>query len=183
MLILTRGDHQGLTIAPRWPSSQVALDSQVFQQLLKVQQGLPGTTRLLVTRGYENRSSRLGGFRTLSRWLGIRLFCWCYPGRQDEVDDIFGANGHDVDGTHVDVSIVLEGKRLRFLPLGVFTSPRRQQLLKARYATAVDGVKAALVQCGFQIHRNHTESLQIHCDYKPLFVPGTAQPCGLTPNA
>lgn len=36
----------------------------------------------------------------------------------------FGANGHDIDGRHIDVSVVLHGKRLRLLPLGVFTPPR-----------------------------------------------------------
>lgn len=172
MLILTRGNHQGLQIGPRWPSSTVQLEGQVFQQLRKVQSSLPDTVRLLVTRGYEHKGSRLGGFRRLSRWLGIRLFVCCYPGRRDEVQDIFGSNGHDVDGTHVDVSIVLAGKRLRFLPFGVFTSPARQELRKARHGTLVDEVKSALVRHGFQIHRNHTESLQIHCDYRPDLLAG-----------
>ncbi|BAQ81463.1 hypothetical protein PST29_3574 [Pseudomonas sp. St29] len=122
--------------------------------------------QLLVTRGYEHKSSYLGAFRSLSRWLGIRLLCWCYPQRKQELEDIFGSNGHDVDGTHVDVSIVLDGKRLRFLPLGVFTSPARQNRRQARYAAVVDEVKETLRQCGFEIHRNPTESLQIHCDYK-----------------
>ncbi|KTC33138.1 hypothetical protein [Pseudomonas sp. ABAC61] len=172
MLILARGNHQGLQVGPRWPSSNVLLDRQVFQQLLEVQSSLPDSVRLLVTRGYENKGSRLGVFRTLSRWLGIKLFVWCYPGRQDEVEDIFGSNGHDVDGTHVDVSIIFNARRLRFLPLGVFTPPSRQGLLKARHGALVDEVKAALVHCGFQIHRNHTESLQIHCDYRPGLLAG-----------
>lgn len=59
-----------------------------------------------------------------------------------------------------------DGKRLRFLPLGVFTPPARQEQRKARYSAVVEEVKATLGQCGFQIHRNPTESLQIHCDYK-----------------
>ncbi|SFX03736.1 hypothetical protein SAMN03159327_0414 [Pseudomonas sp. NFPP16] len=166
MLILKKGDHQGLRIGPRWPSSEVSIDARVFAQLLEVQSRLPRSVQLLVTRGYEPNSSCLGFFRILSRWLGIRLFCLCYPRRKQELEDIFGSNGHDVDGTHVDVSIVLDGKRLRFLPLGVFTSPARQEQRKARYSAVVEEVKATLGQCGFQIHRNPTESLQIHCDYK-----------------
>ncbi|WP_241774741.1 hypothetical protein [Pseudomonas protegens] len=55
---------------------------------------------------------------------------------------------------------------MHFLPLGVFTPPARQEQRKARYSAVVEEVKATLGQCGFQIHRNPTESLQIHCDYK-----------------
>ncbi|BCT33838.1 hypothetical protein PproGo58_33330 [Pseudomonas protegens] len=142
------------------------MEREVFVQLLKVQSSLPRSVQLLVTRGYERKSSYLGFFRTLSRWLGIRLFCLCYPGRKEELEDIFGSNGHDVDGTHIDVSIVFNGKRLRFLPLGVFTPPARQQQLQGRYSAVVDEVKNLLKRHGFEIHRNHTESLQIHCDYK-----------------
>lgn len=167
MMILTKGDNQGLRVAPRWPSSRVLLDREVFGQLLSAQSRLPDSIRLLVTRGYEHKSSHLGFFRTLSRWLGIRLFCLCYPDRTDELDDIFGSNGHDLDGSHVDVSIAFNGRRLRFLPLGVFTSPARQARLKARHCTVVEQVMDALRQCGFKIHRNHTESLQMHCDYQP----------------
>ncbi|MCE4052436.1 hypothetical protein [Pseudomonas sp. Au-Pse12] len=166
MLILTKGNHQGLRIGPRWPSLRVMVDHRAFAQLLEVQSRLPCSVQLLVTRGYEHKSSYLGAFRSLSRWLGIRLFCRCYPQRKQELEDIFGSNGHDVDGTHVDVSIVLDGKRLRFLPLGVFTSPARQNRRQARYAAVVDEVKETLRQCGFESHRNPTESLQIHCDYK-----------------
>ncbi|WP_426194507.1 hypothetical protein [Pseudomonas sp. NFXW11] len=166
MLILNRGDNQGLRVAPRWPSSRVLMDQDVFTQVLRAQSRLPGSIRLLVTRGYEQKSSYLGFFRNLSRWLGVRLFCLCYPQRRQELKDIFGSNGHDVDGTHIDVSIVLNGQRLRFLPLGVFTSPARQHLLQARYLAVVDQVKDSLRQSGFEIHRNPTESLQIHCDYR-----------------
>ncbi|NBF03999.1 hypothetical protein GV819_17065 [Pseudomonas sp. Fl5BN2] len=166
MMRLTKGDNQGLRVGPRWPSSKVLMEREVFLQLVEVQSRLPRSVQLLVTRGYENRSSYLGFFRSLSRWLGIKLFCLCYPQRKHELEDIFGSNGHDVDGSHVDVSIVLNGKRLRFLPLGVFTSLVCQERLKARYSAVVDEVKETLRQCGFEIHRNHTESLQIHCDYK-----------------
>ncbi|HCP9006080.1 TPA: hypothetical protein OF588_004432, partial [Escherichia coli] len=95
------------------------------------------------------------------------LFRACYPQRQDEVDAIFGANGHDIDGRHVDVSLVLHGERLRLLPLGVFTPPRWQHRRVARYAEPVARAKRSLQHCGFELHHNPTEALQIHCDYLP----------------
>ncbi|MCP3751501.1 hypothetical protein [Pseudomonas sp. SBB6] len=167
MLVLPKGESHGIMVGPRWPSSEVAIDQETLQKLVEAQSTLPPSIELLLVRGYEDKSSSLGFFRTLSRWLGIKVFCACYPGRKDEVGEIFGANGHDVDGSHVDVSIVLKGKRLRFLPFGVFTSLTRQRARAAKYLDVVDRVKDALKQCGFDIHRNETESMQIHCDYKP----------------
>ncbi len=79
----------------------------------------------------------------------------------------FGANGHDIDGRHIDVSVVLHGKRLRLLPLGVFTPPRWQDRRTARHAEAIACVKRSLQHCGFALHHNPTEALQIHCDYRP----------------
>lgn len=167
LITLRKGHTDGLRIAPRWPSSQIQLDASVLARLHQAQAQLPPAIRLLLTRGYEPRRSGLGGFRTLSRWLGIRLFRTCYPQRHAEVEDIFGANGHDLDGGHVDVSIVLDGRRLRFLPLGVFTSLPWQQQRIARHADCLAAVKQALHDSGFDIHRNPTESLQIHCDVRP----------------
>ena len=165
MLILLKGETKGLKVAPRWPSSKVLIEENVFLKLLEVQSKLPSSIKLLLVRGYENKSSRLGMFRHISRWLGIKLFCTCYPRRKSEVDDIFGSNGHDVDGSHVDVSIVLNGKRLRFLPLGVFTSLSLQHSRTEEHLTVIKLVKGALEQCDFSIHHNQTESMQIHCDY------------------
>ncbi|MGE8392398.1 hypothetical protein HFV04_023875 [Pseudomonas sp. BIGb0427] len=167
MLVLPKGERHGIRVSPRWPSSEVAIDEETFHKLIEAQSTLPPDIELLLVRGYENKNSHLGSFRTLSRWLGIKVFCACYPGRKDEVGEIFGANGHDVDGSHVDVSIVLKGKRLRLLPFGVFTSLTRQRARAAHYLVVIDRVKDALKQCGFDIHRNETESMQIHCDYKP----------------
>ncbi|WP_433884673.1 hypothetical protein [Pseudomonas vranovensis] len=167
MLVLPKGERHGIRVSPRWPSSEVAIDEETFRKLIEARSMLPPDIELLLVRGYENKTSHLGSFRTLSRWLGIKVFCACYPGRKDEVGEIFGANGHDVDGSHVDVSIVLKGKRLRFLPFGVFTSLTRQRARAAHYLVVIDRVKDALKQCGFDIHRNETESMQIHCDYKP----------------
>ncbi|MBN5029528.1 hypothetical protein JY419_08860 [Stenotrophomonas maltophilia] len=167
MLTLHRGSHHGLRVAPRWPSRHIQIDAEVLQRLLEAQALLPAELRLLLTRGFEPRHSRLGGFRRLVRRLGITLFRTCYPQRHDEVDAIFGANGHDIDGRHIDVSLVLRGKRLRLLPLGVFTPPRWQDRRVARHAEAVARVKHSLQHCGFELHHNPTEALQIHCDYRP----------------
>jgi hypothetical protein len=166
MLTLLKGEDQGLKVGPRWPSSKVLIEQKVLLKLIEVQSELPSSIQLLLVRGYENKDSHLGFFRILSRWLGIKLFCACYPARKEEISEIFGSNGHDVDGTHVDVSIILNGRRLRFLPLGVFTSLTRQQLRAAEYLSVIEEVKTALERCGFEIHRNQTESMQIHCDYK-----------------
>ena len=165
MLTLFKGESQGLKVAPRWPSSKVLIEKNVFLKLLEVQSKLPSSVKLLLVRGYENKSSRLGVFRHISRWLGIKLFCTCYPSRKSEVGDIFGSNGHDVDGSHVDVSIVLNGKRLRLLPLGVFTSLSLQQSRAEEHLAVIEYVKGTLEQCGFIIHHNQTESMQIHCDF------------------
>ena len=167
MLTLQRGSHHGLLVAPRWPSTHIQLEEEVLQRLLDAQAMLPDGLRLLLTRGFEPGRSRLGSFRRGVRWLGIALFRACYPQRHDEVDAIFGANGHDIDGRHIDVSLVLHGKRLRLLPVGVFTPPRWQDRRVARHAEAVARVKRSLQRCGFKLHHNPTEALQIHCDYRP----------------
>lgn len=166
MLELVKGESQGIRIGPRWPSSKVLIEQNTFNKMVETQSMLPPSVRLLIVRGYESKSSNLGVFRLLSRWFGVRLFCTLYPKRKNEVTDIFGSNGHDVDGTHVDVSVVLNGKRLRFLPFGVFTSLTRQEAVAAQHLVVINKVKDALRQCGFEIHQNQTESMQIHCDYK-----------------
>lgn len=166
MMVLAKGDKRGLKINPRWPSSKVLIEEKVFFQLAEIQSKLPQSIQLMVTRGYENNSSKLGYFRWMSRWLGMRLFCFSNPARKEEVDEIFCSNGHDVDGCHIDVSIVFNGKRLRLLPFGVFTSLSQQYLLTAKNYNVIYMVKLALSEHGFKIHSNQTESMQIHCDYK-----------------
>ena len=167
MLSLKNGIHRGLEIVPRWPSRRVHIDETAWERLQAVQLTLPASVRLIVTRGYEPRTSRLGLTRTLFRTIGIRAFGTFFGARKNEIADLFGANGHDVDGTHIDVSIRLHKRRLRFLPLGVFTPIRLQDRLTAKYGAALKQVEIALKACGFRIHRNRTESLQIHCDFAP----------------
>lgn len=164
LLILTNGVHAGLQIQPRWPAREVRVDAQVLRKLQTIQAQLPAEIVLILTRGYELRASNLGFARNQFRAMGIAMFRLLYPGRGNEVTDIFGSNGHDIDGTHVDVSFRLNGRRVRLLPLGVFTPLSLQQRRVQRCASALAQIHAALIQEGFQIHRNTTESLQIHCD-------------------
>ncbi|MNY81986.1 hypothetical protein D3C86_2238480 [compost metagenome] len=48
----------------------------------------------------------------------------------------------------------------------MFTPLRWQQRRVSRHADAVAAAKDALQRCGFDLHPNATESLQIHCDYR-----------------
>jgi hypothetical protein len=165
VLELGPGLVEGIRIRPRWPSSRVRIDGRAFDRLLEVQARLPAEIRLILTRGYEPPKTSLGTLRSLSRQLGIMLFRMVHFRRRGEIADIFGPNGHDVDGTHIDVSIEANGRRLRFLRLGVFTPRRWQERAVRPHEPHVTMVKEALQACGFQLHRNATEALQIHCDF------------------
>ncbi len=164
MIHLPSGSHNGLQICPRWPSWSVVIAPEALDQLQHVQAALPAGIGLILTRGYEPRSSRLGALRSLSRLAGIALFKFLYAARSDEIADIFGANGHDQDGTHLDISLAIDGKRIRLLPLSVFTPVSWQQRRVAHYAGQIALINSALIAHGFRIHRNATESHQIHCD-------------------
>lgn len=164
MLSFTRGIHHGLNVQPRFPSSVLCISETAWDRLLQVQDQLPAEIRLIITRGYEPRASSVGAARKLFRAIGIKLFRLVFRARKHEINDIFGANGHDVDGSHVDVSLALNQKRLRFLPLGVFTPIPWQNKRTRAHEADLQKVMTALMEHGFQIHRNQTESLQIHCD-------------------
>ncbi len=164
LLKLSPGVHAGLLIRPRWPARHVCVDAHVLGKLQAIQTQLPAKIGLILTRGYEPQASGLGLARRRFRALGIGLFRLLYPARRDELADIFGSNGHDVDGTHIDVSFRLNGRRVRMLPLGVFTPPFLQRRSVRRSASVLAQIHSALIQHGFRIHHNATESLQIHCD-------------------
>ncbi len=164
LLTLARGVQAGVQIRPRWPARHVHVDARVLVKLQAIQAELPEQVNLILTRGYEPQSSGLGFARRRFRALGIGVFRLLYPARRDELVDIFGSNGHDVDGTHIDVSFELNGRRVRMLPLGVFTPPFWQRRRVRQCASVLAQIHAALIRQGFQIHRNATESLQIHCD-------------------
>lgn len=164
MISLTRGAYGALEIRPRWPSSKVLVCPVALERLQAVQASLPREISLILTRGYEPPASSLGGLRKIARIAGIALFKTIYANRTNEIDDIFGANGHDVDGSHLDVSLAINGVRVRLLPLSVFTPMAWQQRRAAKCLPSLEIVKNALIQHGFSIHRNATESHQIHCD-------------------
>jgi len=144
----------------------VRVDAAALKALQHIQTQLPEDLTLILTRGYEPRASQLGFARTQFRKFGIGMFRRLYPNRQHEIADVFGSNGHDVDGTHVDISFSLSGRRVRMLPLGVFTPSSWQQRRVQRHASSLNCILTLLKQYGFQIHRNATESLQIHCDFR-----------------
>lgn len=157
----TRGD---LHICPRWPARRVHVDELALRKLAAAQATLPQGITLILTRGYEPKAARIGMARRQFRAVGTRVFRMCYPARTGEIADIFGSNGHDIDGTHIDVSFRVNGHRVRMLPLGVFTPPALQKRRAKRYAAALAAVNSALLEQGFRLHRNPTERLQIHCD-------------------
>jgi hypothetical protein len=169
ILTLPRGLHANIQIQPRWPAQQVHIDSDVLDKLQTIQAGLPEHIGLILTRGYE--TSRIGFARKQFRALGIRAFRLIYSGRRNEIAAIFGSNGHDIDGTHIDISLRLYGRRVRLLPLGVFTPLLWQKHRVARFSNPLNQVKKALIHEGFRIHSNSTESLQIHCDLIPPHPP------------
>jgi hypothetical protein len=171
MLAFERGAHEGLKVCPRWPAKQVLIDETAWERLKLAQDSVPAGVRLIVTRGYEPVGVWPGFVRRRLRAVGIRLFRAVYRARRDEIGGLFGANGHDVDGTHVDVSVELNGRRLSFLPLGVFTPLYWQERRVRPHFSSVEAVKAALIESGFQIHTNKTESLQIHCDLAASRAP------------
>lgn len=140
------------------------VEARVLDKLHAVQHALPAEIGLILTRGYEPGASRLGFLRTRFRALGIHAFRLLYPGRRDEIAHIFGSNGHDADGTHIDVSFRLHDRRVRLLPLGVFTPPGWQRRRMRQYSPSLEQIQGTLVRHGFRIHCNATESLQIHCD-------------------
>ncbi|AMC36333.1 hypothetical protein [Janthinobacterium sp. B9-8] len=156
--------HANVQIRPRWPAQQVQVDLDAFSKLQRIQTKLPEHIGLILTRGYEKKESHLGFARNKFRALGISAFRFCYSSRQSEIAAIFGSNGHDVDGTHIDVSFLLYGRRVRLLPLSVFTPLFWQKRRVERYSLPLCQVKEALIKEGFRIHLNSTESLQIHCD-------------------
>jgi hypothetical protein len=165
MLTLPVGTKNGIDILPRWPARQVLIDERAWEKLEAVQASLPEHMRLILTRGFEPRASDLGKARRLFRLAGISLFALLYKHRKIEILDIFGSNGHDQDGNHIDVSLRIQGRRVRLLPLSVFTPSSWQKKRMKKYQLELELVQASLVAHGFQLHQNATERLQIHCDF------------------
>lgn len=123
-------------------------------------QALPPTVRLVLTRGHEPRSAT----RTALRILGALIFAAVYPWRLREVPAIFGHNGHQDDGTHLDISVQVGDEALVLLPLGVFTPMWLMRSVDGRHGATLAEVRRALEAEGFKLHTNRTEARQIHCD-------------------
>ncbi len=51
MLTLLKGENKGLQVKPRWPSSEVLIENNVFDKLMEAQSRLPPTIQLLLVRG------------------------------------------------------------------------------------------------------------------------------------
>lgn len=151
-------------VAPRWPYRSVLLSDAALVRLEQAQERLaPLRIRLVLTRGYEPRGP-LNWLHGGARRLGAGCFRILYPRRAGERFAIFSPNGHDHGGDAIDVSVIQDGKRLTFLPWGVFTPDEILRARRRRHEATIAAVWAALEEAGFSIHPNPTEALQIHCD-------------------
>lgn len=163
-LTLYPGIHSNLQVQPRWPYKKVLICPEAFNRLQQAQEKLGDAIQLIITRGFEPGSFVMRQFHSLMRKVGATIFKFYYPKRLDEIPAIFSPNGHDKDGTHVDVAISKNGKRLNLLPKGVLTSVANIEVIEAQYSDTLEIVRKSLSEVGFKIHFNRTEALQIHCD-------------------
>jgi hypothetical protein len=137
---------------------------EAFTRLQRAQDTLGETAQLIITRGFEPGSFMLRRLHSAMRKIGAIIFVLCYPHRLCEAPAIFSSNGHDSDGTHVDVAISQHGNVLKLLPGGVLTPSSTIAAIEAKYSSILENVRTSLSEVGFRIHPNQTEALQIHCD-------------------
>jgi hypothetical protein len=163
-LIQLSKSSNSICVRPRLPYRKVFIAPQALEALQAAQGLLGNDVKLVLTRGFENSGCVLRALHRVGRLLGAILFRIVYPGRASEIKDIFCPNGHDLDGTHIDVSVIAKGQLKRLLPFGVFTSRQHAAKIRDSEKAWLPQVYKALEQCGFRIHPNLTESLQIHCD-------------------
>ena len=162
LITLRKGAHGNLEVHPRWTQGRVWISEEALLRLHRAQGLLPPGLQLIIVRGFEPGSWGRRIVRHVLRKLGSMLFKIIFPSRSNEATDIFHANGHDVDGNHVDVGIRKNGRRMKFLPFGVFSRTRFVAIRSCD--DSVETVWRVLASVGFKIHRNPTEALQIHCD-------------------
>jgi hypothetical protein len=175
-LIILNSLYMGaIKVAPRWPYSEVHVSVKALKQLEFAQAKLDSGIRLVLTRGFEPGNLVTRSMYKVLRKLGGLIFAGIFPGRSSERSEIFSSNGHDVDGTHVDISIEQSGRVHNFLPLGVFSTHSSVKRAKESNYALLQKVQRALIECGFVIHRNPTESLQIHCDLISSSDPAAEQ--------
>lgn len=163
-LSLPAGYHSNLQVAPRWPYKKVLICPEAFSRLQQAQGKLGQTAQLIITRGFEPGNIILRRLHSFMRKLGAVVFILCYPQRFSEVSEIFSSNGHDTDGTHVDVAVSQNAKLLNLLPSGVLTHAVTIAAIEKEYSNILTVVRMTLTEVGFKTHSNQTEALQIHCD-------------------
>lgn len=163
-LSLPAGHYLNLQVAPRWPYNKIVICRDAFSRLQQAQEKLDPSVQLVITRGFEPGNWIVRRLHLLMRRIGSIVFLLLYPGRAEEIPAIFSANGHDTDGTHVDIAIKLNGKLLNLLPMGVLTPASHLAATETEYSSILAGVRNTLSSLGFKTHTNQTEALQIHCD-------------------
>jgi hypothetical protein len=161
MIELHKGMNSGILIKPRWFAKSVFIDGKAFEAVQKAQSILPSDIRLVITRAYQPEDLSM----RFLRLIGAMVFKFIYPMRAAEIPEIFGHNGHALDGRHVDIGIEYKNKILKLLPFSVFTSLDVVINRSERYTQIIVEVQNALQECGFTIHSNKIEALQIHCDF------------------
>lgn len=165
MLKLAQTSDAEIVIHPRWPSKYVFITEDSYRQLKKAQLDLsPHNLRLVLTRGYEKENRALKLSRRFMRWAGGAIFCIVYPDRSSERDAIFCPNGHDISGDCIDVGVIRDDIILNLLPRGVFTDKKNLSTIRSINEQTLNIVWRSLEAAGFSIHKNETESMQIHCE-------------------
>jgi hypothetical protein len=161
MLELHKGITADIKVIPRGFSKSVLIDKEAFKAIEEAQLLLPQDIKLVITRAYQPESTLI----KFARIIGSKVFALIYPKRKPEIPEIFGHNGHATDGKHVDISIEYKGQILKLLPISVFTKPDTAKNISRQYSEIISQVWHVLQQCGFAIHNNKIEALQIHCDF------------------
>ncbi len=153
-----------IKVRPRWPYTCVAVAPEALRRLEEAQSRLGAEAVLVLTRGYEPGGVMLRCLHSVCRVVASRLFRLLYPSRANQASEIFSPNGHDTDGTHVDVAVEIEGKVRKLLPLGVFSTSHQIATIVKREEALLRRIYGELNSVGFRVHVNPTEALQIHCD-------------------
>ena len=161
---LTSAYVGAIKVKPRWPYRRVVISKVALQLLERCQGKLEPDVRLVLTRGFEPGNAVFRTLHKACRWLGSIFFRFVFPERKSECGEIFGSNGHDVDGTHIDVAVECRGSIKKLLPRGVFSTSYQLERIRENESALLEVVYKALRTSGFRIHSNPTEALQIHCD-------------------
>lgn len=165
MLTLSEGTYKEIEISPRFPARCVRVDEFVFNKLQEIQKSLPQEVLIILTRGYEDPESALGYSRRILRFIGSNLFSIIYPNRNREIIEIFTPNGHDKNGTHVDISLTVHSIKTNWLPYGVFTSPKIIAKVEKENEKLISLIENKIMAMGGRLHHNRLERLQMHVDF------------------